>query len=140
MAHAAASPPNAGSFDVRTFGATGDGKTLDSPAINKAIDAASAAGGGTVMFPAGNYLCYSIHLKSDISLYLDAGATIIAADPPGQGGGGFDVAEPNELDKYQDFGHSHFHNSLIWGEGLGNIAIQGYGRIWGRSLSKCMGA
>jgi len=50
--------------------------------INKAIDAASAAGGGTVMFPAGNYLCYSIHLKSDISLYLDAGATIIAADPP----------------------------------------------------------
>ena len=75
MAHAAASPPGAGSFDVRTFGATGDGKTLDSPSINKAIDAASAAGGGTVMFPAGNYLCYSIHLKNDISLYLDAGAT-----------------------------------------------------------------
>jgi polygalacturonase len=140
MAHAAASPPVAGSFDVRTFGATGDGKTLDSPAINKAIDAASAAGGGTVMFPAGNYLCYSIHLKSDISLYLDAGATIIAADPPAQGGGGFDPAEPNEWDKYQDFGHSHFHNSLIWGEGLGNIAILGYGRIWGRSLSKGQGA
>jgi polygalacturonase len=92
------------------------------------------------MFPAGNYLCYSIHLKSDISLYLDAGATIIAADPPAQGGGGFDPAEPNEWDKYQDFGHSHFHNSLIWGEGLGNIAILGYGRIWGRSLSKGMGA
>src|ERR1017187_10238896 len=49
MAHAAASPPSAGSFDARTFGATGDGKTLDSPAIDKAIDAASAAGGGTVM-------------------------------------------------------------------------------------------
>jgi len=140
MARAAANPPGAGSFDVRTFGATGDGKTLDSPSINKAIDAASAAGGGTVMFPAGNYLCYSIHLKSDISLYLDSGATIIAADPPAQGGGGFDVAEPNEWDKYQDFGHSHFHNSLIWGEGLGNIAILGYGRIWGRSLSKGMGA
>jgi polygalacturonase len=41
---------------------------------------------------------------------------------------------------YQDFGHSHFHNSLIWGEGLGNIAIQGYGRIWGRSLSRGLGA
>src|SRR5271157_3167146 len=140
MARAAANPPGAGSFDVRTFGATGDGKTLDSPSINKAIDAASAAGGGTVMFPAGNYLCYSIHLKSDISLYLDSGATIIAADPPAQGGGGFDVAEPNEWDKYQDFGHSHFHNSLIWGEGLGNIAILGYGRIWGRSLSRGQGA
>ena len=136
IAHAAGNPPGTGFFDVRAFGATGDGKTLDSPAINKAIDAASAAGGGTVLFPAGNYLCYSIHLKSDISLYLDAGATIIAADPPAQGGGGFDPAEPNEWDKYQDFGHSHFHNSLIWGESLGNIAILGYGRIWGRSLSR----
>jgi polygalacturonase len=141
MAHAAANPPGAGSFDVRTFGATGDGKTLDSPSINKAIETASAAGGGTVMFPAGNYLCYSLRLKNDISLYLDAGATIIAADPPTQGaGGGFDPAEPNEWDKYQDFGHSHFHNSLIWGDGIGNIAIQGYGRIWGRSLSRGLGA
>jgi polygalacturonase len=140
IARAAANPAGAGAFDVRTFGATGDGKTLDSPSINKAIDAASAAGGGTVLVPAGNYLCYSIHLKSDISLYLDAGATIIAAEPPAQGGGGFDAAEPNEWDMYQDFGHSHFRNSLIWGEGLGNIAIQGYGRIWGRSLSRGLGA
>jgi polygalacturonase len=140
MAHAAAMPPGTGFYDVRAFGATGDGKTIDSPAVNKAIEAASAAGGGTVLFPAGNYLCYSIRLKNDISLYLDAGATIIAADPPAQGGGGFDVAEPNEWDKYQDFGHSHFHNSLIWGDGLGNIAILGDGRIWGRSLSRGLGA
>jgi polygalacturonase len=141
MARAAGSPPGAGSFDVRTFGAAGDGKALDTAAINKAIEAASAAGGGTVMFPAGNYLCYSIHLKSDVSLYLDSGATIIAADAPAQGaGGGFDLYEPNEWDKYQDFGHSHFHNSLIWGESLGNIAILGYGRIWGRSLSRGQGA
>jgi polygalacturonase len=140
VAHAASSPPGTGFLDVRAFGATGDGKTLDSPSVNKAIEAASAAGGGTVLFPAGNYLCYSIRLKNDISLYLDSGATIIAADPPAQGGGGFDVAEPNQWDMYQDFGHSHFHNSLIWGESLGNIAIQGYGRIWGRSLSRGMGA
>jgi polygalacturonase len=59
---------------------TGDGTTLDSPAINKAIETPSAAGGGTVHFPAGNYLSYSIRLKSNISLYLDQGATIIAAD------------------------------------------------------------
>ena len=74
-----------GTLDVRAFGATGDGKTLDTPAINKAIDAAAAAGGGVVRFPAGNYLCYSIHLKSHITLFLDAGATIVAADAPAAG-------------------------------------------------------
>jgi len=50
--------------------------------------------------------------------------------PSRRGWRGFDVAEPNQWDMYQDFGHSHFHNSLIWGDGIGNIAIQGYGRIW----------
>src|ERR1035441_5531977 len=92
VGRAAATTPGSGFFDVRTFGAAGDGKTLDTPSIDKAIDAASAAGGGTVMFSAGNYLCYSIHLKNDISLYLDAGATIIAADPPAEGGAGWERA------------------------------------------------
>src|SRR5580704_14151494 len=53
-----------GALSVRTFGATGDGTAIDSPSINKAIEAANAAGGGSVYFPAGNYLCYSIRLKS----------------------------------------------------------------------------
>ena len=44
-------------YDVRRYGATGDGKTIDSGAINKAIDAAAVAGGGTVRFPAGGRLC-----------------------------------------------------------------------------------
>src|SRR5215467_13828338 len=61
----------AGFFNVREIGAKGDGKTLDTTAINKAIEAAAAAGGGTVFFPAGNYLSHSIHLKSDVALYLD---------------------------------------------------------------------
>src|SRR5437899_42959 len=68
----------AGIYDVRAFGATGDGKALDTIAINKAIEAAVQAGGGTVRFPAGNYLSVSIHLKSNIALYLDQGATIVA--------------------------------------------------------------
>ncbi len=139
---AAAAPPAAGSFDVKSFGATGDGKTLDTGAINKAIDAAAAAGGGEVLFPAGNYLSYSIHLKSNITLHLDQGATLIAADAPAEGAssGGYDHAEPNQWDMYQDFGHSHFHNSLIWGEGIENIAIEGNGRIWGKGLSRGQGA
>jgi hypothetical protein len=69
-------------FDVRSFGATGNRKTLDSPSINRAIDAAAAAGGGTIIFPAGVYASYTTRLKSHISLYLSAGATILAADAP----------------------------------------------------------
>jgi polygalacturonase len=126
---------SAGVYDVRTFGARGDGATLDTPAINKTIEAAAAAGGGTVRFPAGIYPCYSIHLKSKISLYLDQGATILAADTPPEGkGGGYDPAEPNPWDKYQDFGHSHWHNSLIWGEEVQDVSILGPGLIHGKGL------
>jgi len=122
-----------GSFDVRAFGAKGDGKALDTPAVNKAIDAAAAAGGGTVHFSAGTYRCFSIHLKSNVALYLDQGTTILAADPADKDGQ-YDAPEPNQWDQYQDFGHSHWHNSLIWGENLENISILGPGRIWGKGL------
>ena len=60
-------------FDVRKYGASGDGKTLDTDAINRAIDAAAAAGGGLVLFPAGNYLCFSLRLKSQVQLHLGQG-------------------------------------------------------------------
>ena len=119
-------------YNVRTFGAKGDGKQLDSDAINKAIEQAAAAGGGTVFFPAGNYLSTSIRLQSNIALYLDQGATIIAADTTASAK--YDPPEPNEWDKYEDFGHTHWHNSLIWGEHLTNVSLLGPGRIWGRGL------
>src|SRR5216117_2343928 len=82
-------------FNVRRFGARGDGTTIDSPAINNAIAAAAETGGGTVTFPAGTYASYSIHLKSRVSLYLEAGATILAASTPLEGTttGGYDAAE-----------------------------------------------
>src|SRR5712691_11375223 len=73
--------PRTGIYDVRAFGAKGDGKTVDSAAINKAIDTAAGEGGGTVRFPAGTYLSFSIHLNSNIALYLDQGSIIVAADP-----------------------------------------------------------
>lgn len=121
-----------GIFNVKQYGAVGDGKNLDSKAINKAIDAAADAGGGTVFIPAGNYLSGSIHLKSNISLYLDQGATIIAAEV--NVGNGYDDEEPGINTTYQDSGHSHFHNSLIWGENLHDVSILGQGTIWGKGL------
>ncbi len=124
-------------FDVRAYGAAGDGKTVDTSAINRAIDAAAAAGGGTVYFPAGNYLCYSIHLKSKVELYLDQGATIVAADPASDPAQSYDPAESNKpWEDYQDYGHNHWHNSLIWGEGLNEVSICGPGLIWGKGLSR----
>jgi polygalacturonase len=126
-------------FDVVSFGAKGDGKAIDTPAINRAIEAAAAAGGGVVQFPAGPYLCFSIHLKSNVALYLGPGVTIVAAETPGSGSGGYDAPEPNQWDHYQDFGHSHWHNSLIWGEEISDVTIFGPGRIWGKGLSRGAG-
>ncbi len=125
----------ASDYNIKDYGAVGDGKTIDSPAINKAIEAASEAGGGTVFFPTGTYLCFSIRLKSNIGLYLDHGAVILAASPE-EHDGMYDPAEPNEWDMYQDHGHSHWHNSLIWGEGLNDISIGGFGKIYGKGLRR----
>ena len=136
-ARAAEPAPKGGTLNVRSFGAVGDGKALDTEAVNKAIAAAAAAGGGTVLFPAGSYLCGSIHLASNVDLYLDQGSTVVAADPMAPGtSGGYDAAEPNDWKAYQDYGHSHWHNSLFWGEGISNIAILGPGLIWGKGLSR----
>ncbi len=118
-------------FDVTKFGAKGDGRAIDTAAINRAIDAA-ATRGGTVYFPAGTYASYSIHLKSNVALYLAANATILAATPAG--GKGYDPAEPGAGNPYQDFGHSHWHNSLLWGENLENVTIEGPGKIDGKGL------
>lgn len=117
-------------YNVKDFGAKGDGAAINSDAINKAIDAAAAEGGGTVYFPAGNYLSGSIHLKSNICLYIDQGATLIAASDSSE----FDKPEKSVSDIYQDYGHSHWHNSFIWGENLHDVSIIGAGTIWGKGL------
>jgi polygalacturonase len=135
-----------GLYDVRKYGATGDGKTLDTDAVNHAIEAASAAGGGVVVFPPGTYLCFSIHLKSQVHLHLQQGSTIMAADSPlpgeqtGYRGGAYDAAEPKTAwDAYQDYGHNHWHNSLLWGENIQDFSITGTGLIWGKGLSNGRG-
>ncbi len=122
-------------FDVRDHGARGDGSTVDSDAINRTIAAASAEGGGTVLLPPGRYLCFSIRLQSNITLLMAEGALIEAADPAHHPGS-YDPPEEGPEELYQDFGHSHWHNSLIWGVDVHNVTILGPGRILGTGLTR----
>jgi polygalacturonase len=128
--------PGSGVINVRNYGATGDGQTLDSPAINQAIAACAAAGGGTVWVPAGTYLSGSIRLTNNLNLHLDAGATILGAP---QNMNQYDETEPYTFGGYQDGGHCYFHNSLIWGENLTNVFITGNGTINGGGLVRSDG-
>lgn len=116
-----------GVYDVKDYGAKGNGSTNDSGAITKAITAANAAGGGTVRFTSGTYQSAdTIHLKSNVTIQLDAGATIT-----GSSADSYDKAEPNQWDAYQDYGHSHFHDAMFSGDRLTNIGFTGAGTIDG---------
>jgi polygalacturonase len=112
-------------FNVISYGATCNGTNLDSPAINSAIAAAGAAGSGIILFPAGKYFCGSIHLTNNITINLSANAFIMAS------ASNIDLVESNPYAQYQDYGHSYFHDSLIWGENLTNITFEGTGEITG---------
>ncbi|WP_242117920.1 rhamnogalacturonidase [Sphingomonas lacusdianchii] len=120
-------------FDVRRFGAVGDGRTLDTAAVQRAIDAAQ--GGGTVVVAKGRYRCFTLRLASDVTLVLEQGAVIVAADPA-RDGGRYALPEDRGEQLYQDFGHSHWHNSLIVGDGVARVAILGPGMIDGEGLTR----
>jgi hypothetical protein len=96
-------------------------------AINAAIAECSKAGGGTVSFAAGSYSVGSIHMLSNVKLALN-GATL-------KNGGGIDAAEAYTTPiQCQDDGHNHWHNALVWGENLTNVAIVGPGTLDGAGL------
>jgi polygalacturonase/lysophospholipase L1-like esterase len=105
-------------FDVRQFGAKGDGNTLDTAAIQKALDECGKTGNGIVRLTAGVYLSKPIFLKSNTSLQLDEGAVLKATDDPN------DFANPQAKRAGDVF-------SFINGVGLTNITIEGKGTIDG---------
>ena len=120
-----------GTYNVRHFGAVGDGTVNDAPAINKTIDACSKAGGGTVFVPSGYYTTGSIHLKSNITLVIDNGA-VLKAMPDAM-----DHWEYNPNDKgLMDSAYYHWEASLIWGKNLENVKIYGPGTLDGSELTK----
>ena len=117
-----------GVFDVRDYGATGDGKTLDTAAINRAIGDCSAAGYGQVRFPPGEYLSGTVHLKSNVTLNLQAGARLIGTS---------DVAQYQRFTPPRGSFEARlrrWHNALVLGEGVENVTITGRGVIDGNSV------
>ena len=124
-------------YNVKEYGAVGDGKKLDSPAINSAVEACYKAGGGTVYFSPGTYLSGSIRLKSNVELHLAKGAILKAAPNDINA---YDHPDPNpwyrpEPHEYADFGHCFWKNSLIWAIKEENIAVTGLGTIDGTNMS-----
>lgn len=109
-------------FDVRAYGAAGNGTTLDTRAINTAIDACNAAGGGVAYVPPGVYLCGTVVLKTNVTLYLEAGATIL---------GSKNLADYTPQPGPPALGDAN-QKHLIFARDAENVGLAGPGRIDGQ--------
>jgi len=136
-----------GKMDVKNFGINGNGKEDNTAKINEAIEYLHQLGGGTLLFSDGVYNVRTVHLKSNVYLYVQKGATIKAlkgndapeatwfSDKKYRSGlsptdsGPYDNPE-NWLTK-QDVGHHYFRNCMFFGERLDNVKIIGNGLITG---------
>ncbi|MFB3787602.1 MAG: glycoside hydrolase family 28 protein [bacterium] len=114
-------------YSVKHYGASGDGKQMDTQAIQAAIGAAAEAGGGTVYFPAGTYLSATLFLKNRITLHLEAGATLLGSPDP--------AVYPETRPKIRSYTDNYVTQSLIYGEDLEDVAITGRGAIDGQGAA-----
>jgi polygalacturonase len=114
-------------FNILDYGAKGDGVTLNTKSIQSAIEACSESGGGTIWFPSGKYLSGTIYLKSNVTLFLDAGAVLA---------GSKNLKDyPVTISKIRSYTDNYTDKSLIYGEGLEHIAVTGQGVIDGNGAS-----
>ncbi|HEU5167309.1 MAG TPA: endopygalactorunase [Chitinophagaceae bacterium] len=136
-----------GKMDIKSFGVIADGNTDNTDKINEAIDYLNKTGGGTLLFSDGIYNVRTVHLKSNVYLFVGKGATIKAikgADAPEatwfsdkkyrSGLSPTDTgpyADPENYMTKQDVGHHFFKNTMFFGERLDNIKIIGNGYITG---------
>ena len=120
---AAARLVSAAVLDVKDFGATGDGKTSDTTAIQKAVDTASQSGGGSVHFPAGQFVTGTILLKDNVTLQLDTNAVLL---------GSLDIGEYQNIDAFTSGNGAGFGCCLIGAVDAKNTGIEGAGTIDGR--------
>ncbi len=109
-------------FNIQNYGARGDGKTMDTKAINDAIIACNKSGGGTVYFPSGTYVSGSIQLLSNVTLHLENGSKLLAS--------------PN-LSDYDDIGlvSEYRSTAFIWAKDEHNINVTGHGVIDGNDMA-----
>ncbi|MCL4179280.1 MAG: right-handed parallel beta-helix repeat-containing protein [Verrucomicrobia bacterium] len=117
-----------GVFNVRDHGARGDGLEHDTIAINAAINACADAGGGQVLFPPGRYLSGTVQLKSRVTLYFDAGATLVGTTNLSH------YLEPTPPDFMPEAKWGKWHRGLIIGENLEDVTLAGPGRIDGNRV------
>ena len=117
-------------FNVVDFGAVADGVTINTEAVQRAIDACAEQGGGTVLFSCGDFVLSTVFLKSNITIRIDAAAKILGAPSF------YDYAPQEAIDYplYQDASHSYFDHSMFVGRDSENIAITGEGIIDMRSV------
>ena len=116
-------------YNIKDYGALMDGVTLDTAAMQKAVDACSAAGGGTVLVPKGTCVLATVFLKSNVRIEVEEGALILGAESF------YDYCPQEQIDYplYQDQSHSYFDCSMFVGRNCENIAIVGKGEIDMRS-------